>query len=106
MMDAIRREFREHPRLDVDLEFVVSRGTNIYMSPVVLAWAVLRIIYLQAWQRIDVIHINVSTNASVYRKFVVARVASALRIPYVIHLHSGEFLTASGNRVMDLRAVG
>jgi glycosyltransferase involved in cell wall biosynthesis len=91
MLDAIRREFREHPRLDVDLEFVVSRGTNIYMSPVVLAWAVLRIIYLRAWQRIDVIHINVSTNASVYRKFVVARVASALRIPYVIHLHSGLF---------------
>ena len=56
-----------------------------------LAWALLRIIYMQTWQGIDVIHINVSANASAYRKFVVAAVASALGIPYVVHLHSGEF---------------
>jgi glycosyltransferase involved in cell wall biosynthesis len=93
MMDAIRHEFREHPRVDVDLRFVVSRGDNIYLSPVVLAWALLRIICLQAWQGIDVIHINLSANASAYRKMVVAAVASALRIPYVVHLHSGEFGT-------------
>jgi glycosyltransferase involved in cell wall biosynthesis len=93
MMDAIRHEFREHPRVDVDLRFVVSRGDNIYLSPVVLAWALLRIIYLQVWQGIDVIHINLSANASAYRKVVVAAVASALRIPYVVHLHSGEFGT-------------
>ena len=91
MMDAIRREFREHPRVNVDLQFVVSRGPNIYLSPVVLAWALLRIIYMQTWRGIDVIHINVSANASAYRKFVVAAVASALGIPYVVHLHSGEF---------------
>lgn len=91
MMDSIRYEFREDPRADVDLRFVVSRGANIYLSPVVLAWALLRIIYLQASQGIDVIHINLSANASAYRKFIVAAVASALRIPYVVHLHSGEF---------------
>jgi glycosyltransferase involved in cell wall biosynthesis len=91
MMDAIRCEFRERPRVNVDLQFVASRGPNIYLSPVVLAWALLRIIYMQTWQGIDVIHINVSANASAYRKFVVAAVASALGIPYVVHLHSGEF---------------
>jgi glycosyltransferase involved in cell wall biosynthesis len=93
MMDAIRHEFRAHPRVNVDLKFVVSRGANIYLSPIVLARAVLRIVFLQVWQGIDVIHINLSANASVYRKVVVAAVASALRIPYVIHLHSGEFGT-------------
>ncbi|MBR1192732.1 glycosyltransferase family 4 protein [Bradyrhizobium sp. AUGA SZCCT0160] len=91
MMDSIRYEFREHPRANVDLRFVASRGANIYLSPVVLAWALLRIIYLHALQGIDVIHINLSANASAYRKFIVAAVASALRIPYVVHLHSGEF---------------
>ncbi|WOH56079.1 glycosyltransferase family 4 protein [Bradyrhizobium sp. BWC-3-1] len=93
MMDAIRREFREHPRDNVDLQFVISRGANIYLSPVVLAWALLRIVWVQAWRGIDVIHINVAANASAYRKFAVASVASALRIPYTIHLHSGEFGT-------------
>ena len=91
MMDSIRYEFREHPRANVDLRFVASRGPNIYLSPVVLAWALLRIIYLHASQGIDVIHINLSANASAYRKFIVAAVASALRIPHVVHLHSGEF---------------
>ncbi|CAN7712844.1 glycosyltransferase family 4 protein [Bradyrhizobium sp. LjRoot220] len=91
MMDSIRYEFREHPRAEVDLRFVASRGANIYLSPIVLAWALLRIIYLQASQGIDVIHINLSANMSAYRKFIVAAVASALRIPYVVHLHSGEF---------------
>ena len=93
MMDAVRREFREHPRDNVDLQFVMSRGANIYLSPVVLAWALLRIVWMQAWRGIDVIHINVAANASAYRKFAVASVASALRIPYIIHLHSGEFGT-------------
>jgi glycosyltransferase involved in cell wall biosynthesis len=91
MMDAIRNEFHEHPRANVDLHFVVSRGTNIYLSPVMLGLALLRIIYIQARQGIDVIHINLSANGSAYRKFVIAAVASALRIPYVVHLHSGEF---------------
>ena len=91
MMDSIRREFREHPRANVDLRFVVSRGANIYTSPVVLALALLKIIYIHAWRAIDVIHINLSANGSAYRKFAVAAVASALRIPYVVHLHSGEF---------------
>lgn len=91
MMDAIRDEFRERPRDDVALQFVVSRGANVYASPIVLAWALLRIVYLQAWYGIDVLHINLAANASACRKFIVAAVASALRIPYVVHLHSGEF---------------
>lgn len=91
MMDAIRDEFRERPRDDVALQFVVSRGANVYASPIVLAWALLRIVYLHAWYGIDVLHINLAANASACRKFIVAAVASALRIPYVVHLHSGEF---------------
>lgn len=91
MMDAIRHEFREHPRVNINLQFVASRGANIYLSPVVLVWAVIRIIYLKAQQGIDVVHINVSANTSAYRKFVISTVASALGIPYIVHLHSGEF---------------
>ncbi|MBR0784916.1 glycosyltransferase family 4 protein [Bradyrhizobium iriomotense] len=91
MMDAIRQRFRECPRADISLRFVVSRGTNIYASPIALVWALLRIVWLHAWQGIDVIHINLSANASAYRKIAVAEVASVLQIPYVVHLHSGEF---------------
>jgi glycosyltransferase involved in cell wall biosynthesis len=91
MMDAVRNEVREHPRVNVDLRFLVSRGASIYFSPIVLTWALLKIVYLRARQAIDVIHINLSANASAYRKIAVAAIASALRIPYVVHLHSGEF---------------
>ncbi|MFK4722746.1 glycosyltransferase involved in cell wall biosynthesis [Bradyrhizobium niftali] len=91
MMDAIRQRFRECPRADVSLQFVVSRGANIYASPIALVWALLRILWLHAWQGIDLIHINLSANASTYRKIAIAAVASLLRIPYIVHLHSGEF---------------
>lgn len=91
MMDEVRNEVREHPRANVDLRFLVSRGGSIYFSPIVLMWALLKIVYLRARQAIDVIHINLSANASAYRKIAVAALASTLRIPYVVHLHSGEF---------------
>jgi hypothetical protein len=53
MMDAIRCQFREHPRANVDLQFVISRGANIFLSPIVLVWALLRIIFMRARQGID-----------------------------------------------------
>jgi hypothetical protein len=31
MMDAIRCQFREHPRANVDFQFVISRGANIFL---------------------------------------------------------------------------
>jgi glycosyltransferase involved in cell wall biosynthesis len=40
---------------------------------------------------IDVLHINVAAYGSVYRKALLARAAHALKIPYVVHVHSGRF---------------
>jgi glycosyltransferase involved in cell wall biosynthesis len=91
MTDAIREEVRRHSRVDAEFRFVTSRGDNIYWSPLVLAAAIVTIAYLRLMRRIDVLHVNLSANASTYRKLVVCLVAAALRIPYVIHLHSGEF---------------
>ena len=82
------------------LQFVVSRGANIYASPIALAWALLRIVYLQAWHGIDVLHINLAANASTYRKFIVAAVASlwAFHTSFTyIQVNSAEFW-ASCNR--------
>jgi len=79
MMDAVRREFREHPRDNVDLQFVMSRGANIYLSPVVLAWALLRIVWMQAWRGIDVIHINVAMLGKLLRKQFIAFLFSFIK---------------------------
>jgi hypothetical protein len=53
MMDAIRCQFREYPRANVDFQFLISRGANIFLSPIVLVWALLTIIFMRARQGID-----------------------------------------------------
>lgn len=53
MMDATRCQFREYPRANVDFQFVISRGANIFLSPIVLVWALLTNIFMRARQGID-----------------------------------------------------
>jgi glycosyltransferase involved in cell wall biosynthesis len=42
-------------------------------------------------RRQDLVHINLASNGSTYRKLVIAGLARMLRVPYVIHLHGGEY---------------
>jgi glycosyltransferase involved in cell wall biosynthesis len=48
--------------------------------------------------RCDLVHINLASDGSTYRKTLVAKTARALAIPYVLHLHGAdyrEFLAAA-----------
>jgi glycosyltransferase involved in cell wall biosynthesis len=46
---------------------------------------------MRAAGRLDLVHINLAGNGSTYRKIVIADLARSLGIPYVIHLHGGEY---------------
>lgn len=56
-----------------------------------MASALWRIVWLLAARRVDVVHVHSASRGSFWRKSLVAALAFAFRVPYVFHIHSGEF---------------
>ncbi|WP_223149317.1 glycosyltransferase family 4 protein [Pseudoduganella aquatica] len=56
-----------------------------------IASALCRITGLLAARRVDVVHVHSASRGSFWRKSLVAALAFVFRVPYVFHLHSGEF---------------
>ncbi|MCS6830628.1 MAG: glycosyltransferase family 4 protein [Armatimonadota bacterium] len=55
------------------------------------AVAVLRLLYLGALRRVDLVHLHFAKGGSVWRKFFLTRVAHLFRLPTLLHAHSGAF---------------
>lgn len=73
-----------------EARIVDPRGPgSLLWSPFYLARAAAQIAWIFATGKADILHVNVSVRASTVRKSIVAFVASVLRIPYVVHVHSG-----------------
>jgi glycosyltransferase involved in cell wall biosynthesis len=72
--------------------FITTRGPgSILLSPLFLAHAIVRLLLLRLLGRVDVVHINLSAFGSTYRKLILARISRICRLPYMLHLHSGQF---------------
>lgn len=56
-----------------------------------MASALWRIVWLLAARRVDVVHVHSASRGSFWRKSLVAALAFVFRVPYVFHIHSGEF---------------
>jgi len=92
VMDVIRAYARIHPHPAFALHFVTTRGKgSILASPLYLTGAILQLLWLKFTNRADVLHANIGHRGSALRKLVISGVARQLRIPYVLHLHCGEF---------------
>ncbi|WP_420961623.1 glycosyltransferase family 4 protein [Brucella sp. IR073] len=91
IMASLKAELNEHPR-NVAASFLPTRGHG----SVALSWLPLlqfcaRMARARMGGKIDLVHINLASRGSTYRKIAIAAVARLLRIPYVIHLHGAEF---------------
>lgn len=53
--------------------------------------AILKLIWLKQIGRVDVLHLGLASQGSFYRKYLLARLARLMRIPFVVHLHGGGF---------------
>ena len=88
----------EHPGLTV--RFSATRGAgHIVTSPFYLGRFLLLMIWLRLTRRLDLLHINLSSYGSTYRKLIIAGAARLMGVPYVLHLHGGnypEFWAESG----------
>jgi glycosyltransferase involved in cell wall biosynthesis len=90
MMASLKAELAQRP--DIRARFAATRGNGvwglvgIHLLRFCASMAVARI-----RGRIDLVHINLASNGSTYRKLIVAGWARMLGIPYVIHLHGAEY---------------
>jgi len=92
IMASLKEEFDRQRRTDIDARFLVSRGSgHVALSGVYLIGFCLRMLAARLAGRADIVHINISSYGSTYRKLVIAACARLLGIPYILHLHGSEY---------------
>lgn len=73
------------------LPFGLVYYTSAFLYTLILPFRLLAFAALCAAGRVDVCHVNLSTGASTIRKGLFALVCRAFRVPYVVHLHGGDY---------------
>lgn len=92
IMGALKRQLERQKTNDIDVRFIASRGPgHVGLSVFYTLGFCLRMLAARLAGRADVIHINVASMGSTYRKLVIAMGARMLGIPYVLHLHGAEY---------------
>ncbi|MEY9133084.1 glycosyltransferase involved in cell wall biosynthesis [Bradyrhizobium diazoefficiens] len=92
LTDLIIDEIDQRGELGVKAARLVTRGQkNICWGMVVFARALVQFGVAAGRGKIDLIHIQLAWRGSAYRKLIIAAVARSLGIPYVVHLHAGQF---------------
>jgi glycosyltransferase involved in cell wall biosynthesis len=76
------------------IRFAASRGGgHLVLSPFYLGAFLARLVLMKLTHRLDVVHINLASRASTYRKLMIAGLCRWLGTPYVLHLHGGDYET-------------
>jgi glycosyltransferase involved in cell wall biosynthesis len=95
------------PSENVEIRLLDTRGRSpkpaMSIFPLVRSW--LQLVFLALARKIDVAHINMSSHGSTVRKTAMLWTCRLLRIPTVLHLHSGfypDFLARSPTIVKAL----
>jgi glycosyltransferase involved in cell wall biosynthesis len=92
LTDLIIDTINQRGDLGVEAVRLVTRGQkNIYWAPVVFAQALIQFCVAVSLGKVDLIHIHLAWRGSAYRKLILAAIARCLGIPYVVHLHAGQF---------------
>ena len=69
-----------------------TRGPrHIAFAPLYFARSLWQIAMLAARRRIGVLHVNLASNGSTWRKLIVVAEARALGLTYIVHLHGADF---------------
>jgi len=94
VMGTLKSELDRQNRPDLDVRFFASRGAgHVALSPFYALGFCARMLMARLAGRLDVVHINLSSFGSTYRKLGIAAFARMLMVPYVLHLHGAEYQT-------------
>jgi glycosyltransferase involved in cell wall biosynthesis len=92
LMDAISNALDADPPQNLRIIIASTRGhAPLFISPLYLVVFILRMWRLKLIGRCNLVHINLAISGSTIRKLALMRVARALRIPYVVHLHGSAY---------------
>lgn len=92
VMATLKSQLEHEGSTEVTARFLPSRGPgSVLLSPFYAIGFCLRMIAARMRGQVDVVHINLSSFGSTYRKLVIAGCARLLLIPYVLHLHGAEY---------------
>ncbi|WP_417308310.1 glycosyltransferase family 4 protein [Devosia sp.] len=92
IMATLGNAVKTEDRPGLTVRFSATRGPgHIITSPFYLARFMLLMVWLRLTGRLDLLHINLSSHGSTYRKLIIAAFARVLRVPYVLHLHGGNY---------------
>jgi glycosyltransferase involved in cell wall biosynthesis len=92
IMTSLRDEIERQQSPALSVTFAPTRGSgHVAISPFYLATFLMRMFAGRLAGRVDLVHINLASNGSTYRKVQIARLARWLGIPYVLHLHGADY---------------
>lgn len=92
VMASLKGQLERDAAPGVDVDFAATRGGgHITLSPFYLSAFLARMAALKAAGRLDVVHINLASIGSTYRKLIIAGWCRALGVPYVLHLHGADY---------------
>jgi len=92
MMGELHKELIRNSPKDIVFRFSATRGCgSILLSPLYLLSFILKISYLKLRNRTLLVHINLASYGSTWRKIILAWAARILCVPYVIHLHGAVY---------------
>jgi glycosyltransferase involved in cell wall biosynthesis len=93
VMATLKGELERDPR-GITATFAATRGGgSLALSPLYMARFLARMVAMRARGGLDLVHINLSSKGSTYRKLLIAATARALGVPYVLHLHGANYRT-------------
>jgi glycosyltransferase involved in cell wall biosynthesis len=94
IMGALAGEIARQGWPGLHIRFAASRGGgHLALSPFFLAAFLFRLAMMKLTHRLDVVHINLASRASTYRKLLIAGLCRMVGTPYVLHLHGGDYET-------------
>ena len=92
VMATLKTQIEREGRTDLAVRFLPTRGSgSVLLSPFYTAAFCFRMLAARLAGRVDVVHINLSSFGSTYRKLIIAQWARILSTPYVLHLHGTEY---------------
>jgi glycosyltransferase involved in cell wall biosynthesis len=91
LMDDVSQELHRSNIADVAVRFVSTRGDIKPLRPLIYVSSVIRVLLACASGRCDLLHVNLASFGSTYRKLLLAGMAAATGTPYILHLHGGEY---------------
>jgi glycosyltransferase involved in cell wall biosynthesis len=90
-MQYLVEEGKKHPESGIVFHWLCTHSGNKFW-PIYFIIPLMKLIWLKLQGKADLLHLNIASYGSFYRKYMLYRLAKILGIPHLAHLHGGGFL--------------